>query len=717
MKGKNILSLVLTILLICGAVYLAKYGVGEKQVAGIKDINLGLDLEGGVSITYTTVKENPTTQEIGDTIFKLQKRLDEKGYTEAEVYKEGNSRINVDIPGASDANQVLTELGKPGKLEFKDESGKVIITGADVKTATPREDSGNLQSRYNVQLELTKEGTTKFAEGTAANVGKVIEIFYNDQSILRPTVNTAITDGVASISGMESIEAASNLASTIRIGALPLELQELRSNVVGAKMGQDAIRTSLLAGMIGLILLFIFMILYYRLPGLVADIALTCYSALMVIIISLTNITLTLPGIAGIILSIGMAVDANVIIFARIREELAMEKTLRASVKAGFSKALSAILDGNITTFIAAVVLFVMGTGTIKGFAITLGLGILVSMFTALVVTRVLLYGVIALGLNNKNLYGVAREVRILPVIEKTKIWFMVSAIIIAIGLVKVPINLNTIGSVLNNDIEFAGGTSTLVSLGAGKGYESFEALESDLAATIKEATGGLNPQLQNVKGKDQIIIKTATLTTDQRNKLDKALMAKYNIGTDSIESETISATVSSEMKRAALIAILIVIVCILAYIAFRFKDYRMGLSAVIALVHDVLVVFTVYAVLGIPVNNSFIAAMLTVVGYSINDTIIVFDRIRENQKHMKRGDYKGVINASVSQTMSRSINTSLTTFIMVLILYIVGVDAIKAFALPLMVGIISGTYSSIFIASPLWYLFKKKEDRSAKTA
>lgn len=717
MKGKSILGFVLILLIIAASVYLAVNGVGENHKAGAKDISLGLDLEGGVSITYTTVKNDPKDQEIKDTIFKLQKRLDEKGYTEGEVYQEGKNRINVDIPGAQDANKVLEELGKPGKLEFIDETGNVIISGKDVKTASVSENASDLKSRYNVVLELNDVGSEKFAKGTEANVGKRISIEYNDMVLMAPVVSEPITGGVARISGLGSIAEAGDLAANIRIGALPLELKELRSNVVGAKMGYDAISTSIKAGLIGLILIYLFMLLFYRILGLSANIALTFYAALMVIIISIGNITLTLPGIAGIILSVGMAVDANAIIFARIKEELAMEKTLKASIKAGFSRALPAIIDGNITTFIAAIVLFVMGTGTIKGFATTLGLGIIVSMFTSLFITRVVVYGFLNLGFNKKSYYGIAKEGRMLPIVEKKKIWFTISIVLIAIGLIKIPINLSTKGTVLNYDIEFAGGSSTLVSLGEGKGYKTYEELEEDLFDVVKEATRGLIPQLQNVKGKDQIIIKTVALTTDQRINLDNALMKKYNIGTDSIESENISATVSNEMKKSALIALVVTAIAMLLYISIRFKDYRFGTSAVIALLHDIFIMIALYALLSIPVNNSFIAAILTIVGYSINDTIVVFDRIRENQKHMKRGDFKGVINLSVSQTMSRSINTSLTTFIMVFVLFIVGVDSIKEFALPLMVGIIAGTYSSIFIASPIWYLFKKKEEKTIQTA
>lgn len=708
MKGKSSISLILSILIICGSVFLAINGVGKNAVGGVKGINLGLDLEGGVSITYTTVKENPEKQEIDDTIFKLQQRIDEKGYTEGEVYREGNNRINVDIPGVSDANKVLEELGKPGNLEFKDTKGTVVITGKDVKTASVYENTSDLNSRYNVRLELNPEGKTKFSEATGNNIGKQISILYNSKELLAPVVDAKITDGIAIISGLDSIEAANDLATSIRIGALPLELKELRSNVVGAKMGQDAINTSLFAGFIGMCIIFALMLIVFRIPGLAASLALVLYSTLMIIIMSLANLTLTLPGIAGIILSIGMAVDANVIIFARIKEELAMEKTLRASVKAGFKKALSAIVDGNITTLIAAVILLIMGTGTIKGFAVTLALGIVVSMFTALVATRVILSSLVGMGFNNKKLYGIQKETRIIRIIERRKIWFAVSIIIILSGLIKMPINVNSTGTALNYDIEFAGGTSTLVSLGEGKGYDSFEALEKDLGSIIKDATG-LNPQLQNVKGKDQIIIKTATLNGDQRQKLDDALVKKYSITTDSIESESISATVSNEMRRDAILAIIIATIAMLIYITIRFKDYRFGISAIIALVHDVLIVLTVYSVLNVPVNNSFIAAMLTIVGYSINDTIIVFDRIRENQIHMKKGDYLAVVNRSISQTLARSIYTSLTTFVMVLVLYIVGVDAIRDFALPLMMGILAGTFSSIFIASPLWYLLVKK--------
>ncbi|PKM67145.1 MAG: protein translocase subunit SecDF [Firmicutes bacterium HGW-Firmicutes-2] len=715
MKGKYVVALIISLILIAGTAYVAMVGVGENKNGSAEEINLGLDLEGGVSITYAPNKEDPTSVEIQDTLYKLQLRLDEYGYTEGEVYLEGSSRINVDIPGVKNADQVLLEMGKPGKLAFIDGDEIVWLTGADVKNAEPGTDTSGLTRDYVVHLEFTPDGVTKFAEATTKNVGKPLYIFYNDEPLLAPTVNEPILNGQAVINNMGSLETASQLAANIRIGALPLELVELRSNVVGAKMGQDAIQTSILAGLIGISLVFVFMIGFYRLPGFVASITLVFYASLMIVSLSLFNVTLTLPGIAGIILSIGMAVDANVIIFSRIKEEIGSGKTIKASVKSGFKKATSAIVDGNATTLIAAIVLYIMGTGTIKGFAITLMIGIAVSMFTSLVVTRLLLSSLVGLGLKDKKLYGVDLGHKSVQVIEKRKVFFAVSVVIILVGLVMMPVNQATRDSFLNFDIEFVGGTSTLVSLGSGQGYSTPEALQEAVKDLVIEATGQTTPQFQNVTDRDQFIIKTPSLSSEERLALSEALIEKYNITSDDIESESISATVSGEMRRDAIIAVLVASLCILIYVSFRFKDFWFGMAAVAALVHDIFIVFAVYAIGNIPINNSFIAAMLTIVGYSINDTIVVFDRIRENMSLERKFSYKDLINMSISQTMGRSINTSLTTFIMVGILYIVGVTSIREFALPLMIGILSGTYSSIFIASPLWYIFKINHDRKLK--
>lgn len=712
MKSKHIIGLLLSLMIIVGTIFIAISGIGKEKIGSASDINLGLDLEGGVSITYTPRKENPTDKEIQDTIYKLQLRLDDYGYTEGEIYLEGNNRINVDIPGIKDAEKVLMEMGEPGQLMFLDEEGKVWLTGADIKDATPGEDSSGLIKEYMVRLELNKAGIEKFAEATTVLTGKILYISYNGRMILAPRVNQPILNGTASITGMNSFEDASKLASNIRIGALPLELTELRSNVIGAKMGQDAINTSINAGLIGIILIFLFMIGFYRLPGLVAAISLAFYASLSMVALSIFGITLTLPGIAGIILSVGMAVDANIIIFSRIKEEISTGKTLKASVKSGFKKATSAILDGNATTLIAALVLYLMGTGTIKGFAITLMVGIIISMFTALIVTRVLLITVVGIGLKDKKLYGMDKGHKPIKVIEKKYVWMAVSLVIILIGFVMMPVHKITEDTYLNYDIEFVGGTSTLVSIGEGEGYETPEELQEAVKDLVIEATGDDTPQFQNVSGKDQFIIKTTSLTTEKRLALQTALIEMYKITSDNIESESISGTISEEMRRDAIISVIVAALCILIYVTFRFHDFWFGLAAVIALVHDVLIVFAVYSIGHIPINNSFIAAMLTIVGYSINDTIVVFDRIRENMRLSKKYSYKDLVNKSIAQTLSRSINTSLTTFTMVLILFILGVASIREFALPLMVGILSGTYSSIFIASPIWFILRMKQDK-----
>ncbi|MCT4543739.1 MAG: protein translocase subunit SecD [Vallitalea sp.] len=713
MKGKKVITLLLLIVLIAGTVFVAINGVGEKETGGANNVKLGLDLAGGVSITYTTVKDNPSDKELKDTVFKLRKRIDSLGYTEGEVYREGSDRINVDIPNAKDAEKVLEELGKPGKLEFVGPDNVVILTGEDVKDATAQIVDGEADP-YIIALELNESGKDKFAEATKKFLGQIIAIVYNGESIMTPRVSKVIPDGNASITNMGNMERAENMAANIRIGALPLELEELRSNVVGAKLGSEAVDTSVKAGIIGLVIILLFMLFFYRMPGLAADIALVFYAGLTVVLLSVFKITLTLPGIAGIILSIGMAVDANIIIFSRIKEELALEKTLRSSLKAGFKKATSAILDGNITTLIAAIVLYLKGTGPIKGFAQTLALGIIVSMFTALVITRVILWAFAGLGIKNKKLYGIAQKTRTINVVSRRKLWFGISLVIIVIGLISMPIHNASKGTMLNYDIEFSGGSTTLVNIG--KTMTKSE-IDSELTPIVVEATKDSSPQFQAVSNKTQVIIKTKKLGNVERSNLKDKLIETYGITAEDIESTSISATISDDMRRNALMSILIATICILLYVTLRFKDYRFGVSAVVALVHDVLIVLAVYSLFRIPINNSFIAAMLTIVGYSINDTIVLFDRVRENQKYMKRGDFKGVVDTSISQTISRSINTSLTTFIMIAVLYVIGVESIKEFALPLMVGIISGTYSSIFVASPLWYIFKRKEESKIQKA
>lgn len=713
-KNKGILSLILTFALMVLMGYTVLVGFGSTNTGAMKNIKLGLDLAGGVSITYQVKGETPSDEEMSDTIYKLQKRVEQYS-TEASVYQEGDDRINIEIPGVSDANAILDELGKPGSLEFQTQDGETVITGSDVETASAKsgqDDMGNNQ--YSVELVLTDEGSDKFADATSANIGKPISIIYDGETISSPTVESAITGGTAYITGNFTYEEADNLASTIRIGGLKLELEELRSNVVGAQLGEQAVATSLKAGAIGLALVFIFMVCVYYLPGLASGLALLIYTELVLLILNAFNITLTLSGIAGIILSIGMAVDANVIIFARVREEMCRGKSVKNSLKTGFQKAMSAIVDGNVTTLIAAAVLWFKGSGTVKGFAQTLAIGIIVSMFTALVITRLIIYAFYAVGLRNEKLYYRPKKEREpINFLGKKKWFFTFSLGIMAAGFIVMGIHAFHGEGAFAYSLEFEGGTSTTATFD--KDYTINE-IDEKIVPVVEEVTGDKNVQTQKVEGTNQIIIKTVTLGLDQREALNKALADNFNVDENEITAENISSTVSSEMRQDAVVAVVIAAIFMLLYIWFRFKDLRFATSAVLALIHDVIIVVLFYAVARISVGNTFIACMLTIVGYSINATIVIFDRIREELHYQTRAtDLQALVNRSITQTLTRSIYTTLTTFIMVAVLYVLGVSSIKEFALPLMVGILWGAYSSVCITGSLWYVMKTKIGTSKK--
>ena len=562
---------------------------------------------------------------------------------------------------------------------------------------------------YVVDLTLNDEGSKKFATATteAAKNHDTIMIYYDGDDVSVPSVNEPITGGSAYITGMNDFEEAEALASTIRIGGLKVELEELRSNVVGAQLGSEAISTSIKAGIIGFALVCIFMIAIYFVPGVAASLALSLYVVLMVICLDLFDITLTLPGIAGIILSIGMAVDANVITFARIREEIALGKSVSGAIQSGYKKALSAIIDGNVTTLIAAAVLGILGSGSIIGFAQTLALGIVLSMFTALVVTKILLKALYAVGLKDVKFYGKAKDRKEVNFLTKKNIFIAASLAVIVAGFVCMGVNKASGKGALNFSLEFLGGTSTNVNFSEDM---SLADIDANIVPKIEEITGDSNVQVQKVAGTNEVIFKTRTLSVDEREAFNDMMVNNFSVDEASITAETISSTVSSEMQKDAVIAVVVAIVLMLIYIWFRFKDMRFGASSVIALAHDVLVVLAFYAFLRISVGSTFIACMLTIVGYSINATIVIFDRVRERLAAMKKNEsLEELLNSCVNQTLSRSVFTSLTTFIMVLVLYILGVSSIKEFALPLMAGIVCGTYSSVCLACAIWYILKTK--------
>ena len=700
-------------------VYTAFAGWGETGSGAAKNIKLGLDLEGGVSITYQAVEENPSAEDMADTVYKLQQRVD--GYsTEASVYQEGNNRINIEIPGVSNADEILEDLGKPGSLQFQLADGTVILDGTHVVSAEAASQRNNMNNtEYVVQLEFDKEGTQAFSDATSAHVGDIISIVYDGEAVSSPRVNEAITDGKCVITGNFTIESAQELASYIRIGSLSLELEEIRSNVVGAQLGQRALSTSLIGGIIGLAIVILIMIFAYKIPGIIAGFALVMYAALDLVALNAFDMTLTLPGIAGVILSIGMAVDANVIIYARIREELESGKTVKSSIDIGFKKALTAIIDGNVTTLIACFVLNLMATGSVKGFAQTLALGVVLSMFTALVISRLLVNACYALGLQDPKYFGKAIKFNLLHMVEKRKLFFAIAIICMLSGPVFCGINSARGAGALNLSMEFRGGTSTDVTF---KDSFTIEEIDAQIKPVIQDVIGSAEIQSQKVSGGNEIIFKTRQLSVEERQELTNALNEAFPIETYtdnagkealSINFETISSTISNEMRKDAVIAVIIAVICMLIYIWFRFSDVRFASAAVMALIHDVLLVFASYAIVRISVGNTFIAAMLTIVGYSINATIVIFDRVRENLKERRRDEtLEELVDKSITSTMTRSIYTSLTTFVTIAALYIVGVPSIKEFALPLMVGILAGAFSSVCLTGPLWYVLRKAKDK-----
>ena len=702
-KGKGLLGVLITLL----AIGLFGY-LGYDSMDGIK---LGLDLEGGVSITYQTVVPDPSAEDMSDTIYKLQQRVQNYS-SEAAVYQEGGNRINIDIPGVSDANEILEDLGTPGSLVFTDEDWNVLLTGDQVSNAKAGMYSDKGVNKYLIDLTFTPEGALLFEEATANNLNKKIYIIYDDVVQSDPVVRSVISGGNAQITDLTSFEEAEKVAATIRIGSLSLELEELRSNVVGAQLGQEAIDSSLKAGAVGFAVVILFMLIVYLIPGLAASLALCLYVGVILILLEMFEVTLTLPGIAGIILSIGMAVDANVIIFTRIKEEIGFGKTVDSAIKTGFHKAMSAIIDGNVTTLLAAAVLYWKGSGTVKGFASTLALGIVLSMFTALFVTKNILKALYNLGFQSQKFYGLKKERKAFDFLGKRNICFVCSAAVILVGIGAMVFYQSSAGSMLNYGMDFTGGTSTNVTFNEDK---TLEELSAQVVLVISEVTGDSDVQTQKVAGTNEVIIKTKTLSVEQREALENKMVEHFGVDADKITMESISGAVSREMKQDAIIAVILATFCMLLYIWFRFSDIRFAASAVLALIHDVLIVLAFYAVLRWSVGSNFIACMLTIVGYSINATIVIFDRIRENLKMADHNhDLKAIVNTSITQTFTRSINTSFTTFITIFFLFIMGVSSIREFALPLMVGIVGGTYSSVCLTGAIWYVMttklKKKE-------
>ena len=726
-KTKHVIIFIIALIVIVGCCVVAWTGFGPAHVGAARNITLGLDLRGGVSVTYQTVEDNPSPTDMADTIYKLQLRVQQYS-TDATVYQEGTNRITVEIPGVYDTQTVIDELGRPGSLQFvtydqTTEDGAVDydnptvwVDGKDIANAQAagQNDKTTGATEWVVQLQLNEDGAQKFAEATEQYLNQIIYIVYDGETVSSPRVQSVIADGNCVIEGMESYEAATTLASTIRIGSLSLELEEVSSKVVSAKLGDNAISTSLIAGLIGILLIMIFMIIYYRIPGLAAALAMVFYTAAILLLLNAFNLTLTISGIAGIILTIGMAVDGNVIINARIKEELAAGYSVEQSIKNGFKKSMSAILDGNITTLIVAIVLMIFGSGTVNGFGMTLAIGIVLSVITSLIVTRILMFSMFFMGLDKPGQYAnVSKGVRKpFDFVGKRAIAFTIAIVCIVAGIVAMIVNGTSGNRALNMSIEFVGGVSTTVDFPEDMSIDRFN---DEVKPAIAEVIGSNDIEGQKVTGTTQYVIKTQDLPVEVREEMQTLLEDVYGADPESFETTYISSTISTELLRDAYISLIIAAVLMLLYIWVRFRKFKFAISSVMCLLHDVMIVIAFFAIFRLSVGNSFIACILTIVGYSINATIVIFDRIRENLADATIShDLKYVVNRSISQSMTRSILTSATTFVTVLFLYILGVESMKAFALPLAVGIVAGAFSSVLLAGSLFYILHKKNERVA---
>ena len=719
MKNKAILIFALVCVVTIGLGILSVFGIGQNQILGVGNISLGLDLRGGVTILYEADAANPSAEDMNAANNLLRRRLDERGYTEATTGREGARQIRVNIPGVEDPERAVAEIGRTAQLTFTDEQGNVLVEGRHVQRATTMLDPGAAGGGgLIVSLDFNSEGARLFEQATRDNLGRAILIFMDDEMISAPVVQSVIMDGSAQITGGMggfTRAEADELASTINSGALPFGLTVVSMNNVGAQLGADALESSIIAGIIGLVLMIIVLIVIYKVSGLSAAIALVSYAILMLLVISGFGITLTLPGMAGIILSIGMAMDANVIIFERVREEIATGRTLRSALNAGFKRALPAVIDCNLTTLIAAAALFWQGTGPIQGFAITLGLGIMISMFSALVITRMLINALVSTGMRDPKWFGaqIQEEVKEkksfkLRVIEWRKRYLLISGVVLVLGLASMFFNLAQGRGLFSLDVEFSGGTSFQIDIG-----QAFE--NADITAIVYSVTGQPSPHVTAILGEDQVMIRMHSIDSETRGELMDAISTRYGLTREAFTYSDVSPTVSADMQRAAVWAVLIACVLMLIYITFRFKDFRMGASTVFVLLHDAFMTLAVFAILRIPLSYSFIAVLLTIMGYSINATIVIFDRLRENRGRMPRATNTELVNESTSQTLRRSVLTSATTLLMVISLYILGVASIRDFALPIIFGLIFGTYSSVFLSGSFWFMLSGGDARVGK--
>ncbi len=696
-KKSSLIILIIIILLTAVTSYAGLFGItaGDYRVKTFGEVIVkGLDLKGGTSVLLEVQAEDIDAQGLERVRELVNMRVNSTGAIDASITTEGTKRIRVDIPGEYQTKEIVETLSKTGNLTFKDEAGTVVLEGKDIEVASAGVDEFG---KFIVNLKMKPEGIQKFADATTANVGKRISINMDDEILSNPTVNTAILNGDAQITGSQTEAEAKLLASMINNGALPYPVKAISVKNVGATLGSTVLPNVKIAGILGIAGIFLVMVFFYRVPGMIASLALVIFSLGLLFLTYGLKISMSLAGIAGFLLSVGMAVDANVLIFERIKEELRTGLDIKKAINAGFSHAMSSILDANITTLISGFILYYVGSGTVRGFALNLILGVVLSMFTAVLITRFLVNLAYKAGLLATHaafgVTGKPERTFNFPFFKKRYTFFALSAVVIGAGLVFGMIKGPNMG------IDFVGGTQVTVNF-ADKTINKPEVddLLKKYDATI----------VTTVNEGNNLEIRSQNLDTVGFDPALKELEAKYGLNANAVQSiDEIGAAIGSEQTRKAIIASLLSILAILLYVAVRF-NFSLGVGAIVALVHDVLFTLSMYMLFRIPINSPFIAAILTIIGYSINDTVVIFDRIRENLAMRGKRHLEEVTDHSISQTMVRTINTSLTVLIILVLMYFI-VPQIRDFTLPLLLGTLSGVYSTVFIASPIYVMIENK--------
>ena len=697
--------------------YAAIFGLGS-DFKGAVDMRFGIDIRGGVEAVFEPegVTETPSAEDLDAARTVIENRLDAQNILDREVTADKeHGNIIVRFPWKSDEKTfnpeaAIAELGETAKLTFRDSQGNVLVEGKNVADSSVVKNKQT--GEYEVSLEFDKQGAEDFADATEKLVGQSMGIYMDEEQISNPVVREAIKGGQAVINGMGSQEEAETLSEKINAGALPFSLKTTNYNTISPTLGSGALKAMTTAAATAFILVCIFMILYYRLPGTIACLALVFQMSLQVLALSVPQYTLTLPGIAGLILSLGMAVDANVIISERIGEELQKGSSIRTAVRRGYKNAFSSVLDGNVTTAAVAVILMIFGSGTMLSFGYTLLTGVLINLAAGVWLSRVMLSSVILYpGFQKLKLFRVKKERKVIDFLGKRKAIFIFTVSVLAAGSIISAVRGVTL------DTQFTGGVILKYTCeGAPDTEKASKAVEGVLDRPVSAQAGE-----DFVTGQEKLVLNLGGnqgISPQEQEKVLQQLQAvQPELNYQSSETYAVEPYIGARALKNSAIAIVLAALFIVMYIRLRFSalsGFSAGVSGVIALLHDVFIVFLVFGVCKIPLNDAFVSVTLTIIGYSINDTIVLYDRIREHMSgHTKEG-LVPLVNRSITETLGRSVNTAFTTVLCVAIVLVFAIfyniESIKIFALPMLIGMISGCYSSICVAGAIWVTWKERK-------